>query len=1005
VPLKRFKFDKRTFRWNNPGYKSYQRRSKKMRTTLLPLIIASFIILLIAGCVTPDQVEGNGSTVEPEPVVTFTPPEEGYPTEDALLCTIYFYTGTNVGDRSLTTGPQVSTDEGMTWTHMAWEEIITNGIAVGPYGKMLYCACGNGVLSSTDGGRNWKVNGGWRMAEIQDIAIGPESPLVAWAAGAYGLFLTEDGAETWSRPGMPQPFRYIDNVTVDRENGDHVLIGTEDGLFRTKDHGQSYEKIGPVAPVRCILQDSRDPQTFWVATDGEGLWKTEDGCDSCQRVYGTGDIVNRVIQSPHNPEHIICGLYHGVAISHDDGESWEQVTDGFGEFSPMYALLVDKDNPDRLYGGSRDGFYISDDGGFTWEHPLDAEGNIIMEEAVILDLWQGELYRGAEEPSSSEPGTLVVNTIEPEGDEFRGTFVEGIEERGHTVGAMMADRAEERLPELEEGRHIGPYQAIALIKEGRASEALFDDLRAKYSDVGHSMFDSFPAMSLYMHCKDELPDDVKELLRQGLVSTNIYRGDTENHWLMWHTALLLAAQEWSESSAGEWFTGHTTQENYEDAKGWIEEWIRITTTIGQGEFDSPHYYNTYMAPCLLLYDFVEDPMLKRKVGMVLDILMVDMAAESLYGRYCGGHSRMYDPTVIRGAYDNCAGYYYVFLGEIDPPENFHSWALNGAYSSYRCPKIIADVALTRDEVYVHTEVKRVRNQMRYSELLNSPVYKYDYMTPDWCLGSLQGGILQPIQQHTWDVTWIGSADNTTLFSLHPYYSAFELAMFFPEDPHMLTASVQAQKSTYTNPQKLNSSSPYERVFQHEDTLMAVYNIPEGTDHNHVTLYVPDCLNKTIENGWIFGQDGNCYVAVYPCTEGEWYDEPVEGFPPAQRMQIPAGQTAIVTEIGRPAVDGTFDEFKAGILGLPAPGFTESEDGPVVMYVNHHGTELSYAWIDEAGSVNDIPYIFPSDMLFDGPFVRGGVNTGIITITAGGEARVLNFNDLTITQAVEVNEPS
>jgi len=963
--------------------------AKTLRTSIVfALVLGSAFGL---GCPAAEEVPQQEP--EPQPAL-FTPPAEGYPTENVLVCTIYFYTGTNVGDRSLTTGPHLSSDGGKTWNHMAWESIITSAIDVCPYGKWVYCACGNGVLASSDGGRNWRLSGGWRMAEIQDIAIGPDSPLVVWAAGSYGLFLSEDGANTWTRPGDPQPFRYVGTVRPDRDNPDHLLIGTEDGLFVTEDRAATYRKSGPEAPVRAILQDSRDAAAWWVGTDGQGLWKSIDGGESWQAIHGAGEIINTVIQHPDDPRRILCGLDHGVAISQDDGSTWDTRTHGFGASSAVYALLVDSQLPDLVYAGARDGLYASDDGGEDWFQLINEDGGIVLQEAVIFDLWQGELYRGDEEPPSDEPGTLTVSTEQPIGDEFRDNYAQGFEERAEAATAMFADKGEEALTALEEGAHIDTFQAIAMIKQGRATEALRNDLRARFSDFGHSMFDSFPAISFYLYCQDEIPHDVKELIRNGLVGNRIYRGDTENHWLMYYTSLLLTAQTWPESSAREWYTGRTTQENYDDALGWINDWTRITTTIGQGEFDSPHYYSTYMAPCLLLYEFAHDPALKRQAGMVLDLLLADMGAESLYGRYCGGHSRMYDPTVVMGHHDPSTAYFYLYFGAIDMPDDFHSWALNGVFGSYRCPDVIANTALSRSQPYVHTEVKRVRNQMRYSNMLNSPVYKYTCMTPDFCLGSLQGGILQPIQQHTWDVTWIGSADNTTLFSLHPYYSAYELAMFFPEDPHMLTASVQAQKSTYTNPDKLNSSSPYERIFQIEDTLIAIYHIPDGTNHEHVTLYVPECLNHEVRDGWIVGADGNTYIAVYPCTEGDWMPEPNEDFPPAQRLRIPAGQTAIVVEVGSQRIDESFDKFVESILSL-APEFVESEDGPIVRYVNRHGNSLEYYWAEDRRVLDSEEWAFPADRLFNGPFIQAIVNDRVIRITDRETVRELDFKNLTI----------
>ena len=34
-------------------------------------------------------------------------------------------------------------------------------------------------------------------------------------------------------------------------------------------------------------------------------------------------------------------------------------------------------------------------------------------------------------------------------------------------------------------------------------------------------------------------------------------------------------------------------ENLREAADWIESWVRLTTTRGQGEYDSPHYMGLY----------------------------------------------------------------------------------------------------------------------------------------------------------------------------------------------------------------------------------------------------------------------------------------------------------------------------------------------------------------------------------------------------------------------------
>ena len=100
-----------------------------------------------------------------------------------------------------------------------------------------------------------------------------------------------------------------------------------------------------------------------------------------------------------------------------------------------------------------------------------------MKNACITDFWQGKLYRGDEEPESSEPGSLVINKIPPAGDELRGQFEPGFEERCRDAKNLMVSNGEKALASLEEGKHIDFFTAIALIREGKASDKMYDDIR------------------------------------------------------------------------------------------------------------------------------------------------------------------------------------------------------------------------------------------------------------------------------------------------------------------------------------------------------------------------------------------------------------------------------------------------------------------------------------------------------------------------------------------------
>jgi hypothetical protein len=103
-----------------------------------------------------------------------------------------------------------------------------------------------------------------------------------------------------------------------------------------------------------------------------------------------------------------------------------------------------------------------------------------------------------------------------------------------------------------------------------------------------------------------------------------YRGDTENHWAMYHATLFLAAEQWPGLPGTEWFNGKSSDENRIDAKEYLIHWIDITTSIGQGEFDSPDYFPEYAISMSLLADFARDPDMRRRGNM----MMVSTSADS-----------------------------------------------------------------------------------------------------------------------------------------------------------------------------------------------------------------------------------------------------------------------------------------------------------------------------------------------------------------------------------------
>ena len=167
-------------------------------------------------------------------------------------------------------------------------------------------------------------------------------------------------------------------------------------------------------------------------------------------------------------------------------------------------------------------------------------------------------------------------------------------------------------------------------------------------------------------------------------------------------------------------------------------------------------------------------------------------------------------------------------------------------SGYEPPEILKRIATDRSQPYTHYERKRTRNRWRFYDELHGPVYKTTYVRKEYAVGSDQGGMLQPIQQHSWDVTWAvpdPRGVQNTFFTLHPHSSLHELQTYFVFGPDFGVEAVVRSKKTYDSPDKFVGGSPYEKIFQDQDTVIVLYDIPAGARFPHINGFFSKDLRE------------------------------------------------------------------------------------------------------------------------------------------------------------------
>ncbi len=248
-------------------------------------------------------------------------------------------------------------------------------------------AASGGVWKTEDGGTSWKpVFDDQPASSIGSLAIAPSDPNVVWAGTGEtfirgnisignGIYQSTDRGETWAHRGLEMTGR-IGRIVVHPKNPDIVFAAAlghvygpqpERGLYRTKDGGDTWEKILFVdehSGAIDVVMDPNNPRILFAATwqirvwtagresggPGSGLWTSRDGGDTWTRLEDSG--------LPDGPWGKI-----GLAMSPADSKR-------------IYALIETSSNRDFAASEPFQGvLWRSDDGGQSWSM-VSADNNL-----------------------------------------------------------------------------------------------------------------------------------------------------------------------------------------------------------------------------------------------------------------------------------------------------------------------------------------------------------------------------------------------------------------------------------------------------------------------------------------------------------------------------------------------------------------------------------------------------------------------------------------------------
>ena len=300
---------------------------------------------------------------------------------------------------------------------------------------------------------------------IADIAIHPERQSTWYVAvGSGNLWKTTNAGTTWTPLFEDQGSYSLGCITLDPKNPDVVWLGTGenvggrhvgygDGLYRSRDGGKSWQRVGLETSehIGRIIVDPRDSNVVLVACQGplwsaggeRGLYKTTDGGKTWRQVLGGGPYtgVNDVIADPRDPDVLyasthqrlrtVAALVNGgpesaIHKSEDGGETWRTLEQGLPkETMGRIGLALSPQSPDIVYATielahRKGGLWRSTDAGGSFEKRSDeiagATGPHYYQELWPCPHQQGRVYMAGMKLKVTEDGGKTFRSI---GNDFK----------------------------------------------------------------------------------------------------------------------------------------------------------------------------------------------------------------------------------------------------------------------------------------------------------------------------------------------------------------------------------------------------------------------------------------------------------------------------------------------------------------------------------------------------------------------------------------------------------
>ncbi len=291
----------------------------------------------------------------------------------------HIFLGTSAGTLYL------STDNGKNWSRLARlgspSEMVLDHIVIDPADpKNMFVAAWNAQLPNGDGdlfrskdaGKTWEIVADLHGKSLRALSIADANSKILVAGALDGIYRSHDGGQNWERISLENhaEIKNIESIAIDPANPDVIYAGTWHLPWKTEDGGKSWHNIkkGVIddSDVFSIVIDRAQPANLFISACS-GIYRSESAGDLFRKIQGIPYSARRTRMLKMDPtDHnvVYAGTTEGLWKTTDSGSTWKRMT---GSNIVINDVLVDPRQPARvLLATDRSGILASDDAGATF---------------------------------------------------------------------------------------------------------------------------------------------------------------------------------------------------------------------------------------------------------------------------------------------------------------------------------------------------------------------------------------------------------------------------------------------------------------------------------------------------------------------------------------------------------------------------------------------------------------------------------------------------------------